>query len=767
MSDRREFLKSAGLLGLAPLSKAVTVAAQDPKQSGEVQHKPHAPQKHSPAAGSIVLENGEMRLEISSAGEALSLVHKATGQECLAEGIRIPMFSVTQYRPYDNELQLSYPAEVTEFPVAQLRQQGSELIAEFALVGYSASISVKITDSYIGFHLEKLTYHGYTSLRSKKMTPIDEAVLVQLPIAKRENLGEWLNVMWDENVAVNLLATDPYTRIQAKARDGYFLFQAGAVNDVQLEGVGAALIVTSTPKLLDQIARVETDYQLPEGVKSRRSREYGYSYYETSTVTPQDADRHIRYAALCGLRAMDIYYVAFAKTSGHFPWKPEYPRGMADLQDVVAKVRGAGILPGVHIHYNKTHKQDAYVTPNPDPRLNLSESLTLSQSIDASAREIPVEENPRLCTLDDERRILKIQNELVTYERYTTKRPFQFEGCQRGALGSQASAHELSSQVGLLDVDTWPIFVRFAQNTSIQDEVADRIKKIYEEAGFQFVYYDGAEDVSPPFWFNVARAQWVVGQRLDPQPIFAEGACKSHFSWHILTRGNAFDVFRPEVIKAATRAYPAAEVERAARDFTAINFGWIGYWAPDKTTMGTQPDMLEYVTSRAAAWDCPIALVGDLDAMDRHPRTPDNCEVLRRWEQIRERKWLTHEQKKALRNLEQEHTLLINERGDFVLAACMQIEKVGGEDAPGRAFLFEYEGSFWVSYWHTSGDGTLQMSLSAGSLTLFKDIGKPLTTKKASKHLNLPIGERRYVRFSSVSRTQVISCFQGAIILSA
>ena len=767
MSDRREFLKNAGILGLAPWSNAVTAAVQESHPSNEAPAKPHAARKRSLAADSIVLENKEMRLEISSSGQARSLVHKPSGQECLIPDVEIPMFSVTQYRPYDNELQLSYPAEVTEFPVVQLKQQGNELIAEFALVGYSASIGIKITDSYIGFHLEKFTYHGYTSLRSKKMTPIDEALFVQLPVAKRENLGEWLNVMWDEKVAVNLLATDPYTRIQAKARDGYHLFQAGAVNEVQLEDIGAALIVTSTPYLLDRIAQVEEDYQLPLGVKSRRCKEYGYSYYESSTITPQDAERHIHYATLCGLRAMDIYYVAFAKSSGHFPWKPEYPRGMADLQDVVGKVRQAGILPGVHIHYNKAQKQDAYVTPNPDPRLNLSETFTLARDINAEATVIPVEENPRLCTLDDERRILKIQNELVTYERYTTTRPFQFEGCQRGALGTRSSAHELSSRVGLLDVDTWPIFVRFAQNTSIQEEVADRVKKIYEEAGFQFVYYDGAEDVSPPYWFNVAHAQWVVGQRLNPQPLFAEGACKSHFSWHLLTRGNAFDVFKPEVIKAATRAYPAAEVERAARDFTAINFGWIGYWAPDKATIGTQPDMLEYVTSRAAAWDCPIALVGDLDAMDRHPRTPDNCEVLRRWEEVRARKWLTSEQKKSLRNLEQEHTLLLNERGEFVLVACTQIEKVGGEDAPGRAFLFEYEGSPWVSYWHTSGKGTLQMLLPTGSLTLFKDIGRPLATKSVGKQLTVPIGERQYVRFRGLSQAQVIECFQHATILPA
>lgn len=765
VSDRREFLKTAGLLGLAPWSRAVSSTTREILPLSRADDT-KARKESSPANESIILENLEMRLEITSAGVARSLIHKASGQECLMQDLDIPMFNVTQYRPYDNELQLAYPADETEFPAAQVRRQGDKLLVEFALVGYQALIGVKITDAYIGFHLEKLTYHGYTSLRTKRETPIDEALLVQLPVKERKNLGEWLNVMWDEDVAVNLLATGPGTRIQAKPRHGYHLFHAGAVAEVQLEGVGAALITTSTSHLLDRIASVEEDYQLPAGVRSRRSKEYSYSYYEASTITPQDADRHIHYAKLCGLQAMDIYYLAFAQSAGHFPWRPEYPRGMEDLKDVVGRVRSAGILPGIHIHYNKAHKQDAYVTPRPDPRLNLSQSMTLAESVDATASDILVEENPRLCTLDNERRILRIQNEFVTYERYTTTRPFRFENCQRGALGTQASAHELGARVGLLDVDTWPMFVRFAQDTSIQEEVAERLKDIYQGAGFQFVYYDGAEDVPPPYWFNVSRAQWIVSQRLQPESLFAEGACKSHFSWHILSRGNAFDVFKPEVIKAATRAYPAAEVSRAARDFTAINFGWIGYWAPDKDTIGTQPDMVEYVTSRAAAWDCPVSLVSNLDAMDHHPRTSDNCEVLRRWEEIRKKRWLTPEQKVSLRNLDQEHSVLIDERGNFVLVPCTQIERVAGESSPGRAFVFEYDNNTWVSYWHTSGHGTLRLPLLARDLTVMRELGKPVATRNSGEQTILPLDGRRYIRFHNASRAEVIAAFENATIVS-
>jgi len=462
---------------------------------------------------------------------------------------------------------------------------------------------------------------------------------------------------------------------------------------------------------------------------------------------------------------MDTYYLSFAKTVGHFEWRPEYPNQMEDLKAVVGKISDAGMIPGIHIHYNKCHKEDAYVTPKPDPRLNLQSAFTLAEPLDATSTTITVEENPRLCTMDNERRILKIQNELATYDRYTTSPPYQFLGCKRGALNTHAGPHEEGSRVGLLDVDTWPIFVRFTQNTSIQQEVAERLGKIYREAGFKFTYFDGAEDVPVPYWFTVSRAQWIVWKQLEPKPLFAEGACKSHFSWHILTRGNAFDVFKPEVIKAATRAYAAAEAPRVAKDFTSINFGWIGYWAPSKDTIGTQPDMLEYITSRASAWDCPISLNGELDSLEAHPRTADNLEVIKRWEDVRATNWLNEAQKAELKNLDRQHILLINEVGNFELVPYSQIDKVGGSDQPARAFVFDRAGKVYVVFWHMSGEANLVVPLPTHRVRLMKEFGKTIPVKSSGGGVRLPLANRLYLECEGVSAKEATSAFQSARIL--
>lgn len=758
MTDRRRFLRQASVLASIPWAKA----SLDSERAAE-SSTAEEPTSQTKTGGLLVLENSEMRLVIHPGGWAQSLVHKLTGQECLAVGVQEPMFTVTQYRPYDNELQLAYPAKITSFPAQNVRRDGDNLIVTFAQVGYEGTISTKVTDAYIAFRLERLEYNGYTPLRPKWKTPIDETLFLQLPVNNRKNFGEWLNVTWDHDVAVNVLGTDHYARIDAHARRGYHLLQAGTVRTVQLESVGAALIVTKTSRLLDRIARVEEDFDLPRGVESRQRKEYKYSYYEVLDMSPANADRHIHFAKMGGFRTMDIYYRAFA-TAGHFNWRPDYPNGMSDLMGITAKISSAGMIPGFHIHYTKVDKTDSYVTPVPDPRLNLTRVLTLVDPIDTDSTTITVEENLEYCPMEEGRRFLRVADEVIEYENFTLGRPYQFRGCRRAALGTGAGNYKPGEKIGLLDVSHQTNLVLITQDTDIEHEIAARLGEIYRSAGFRFIYYDGAQDVPPPYWFTVSRPQWTVYQQWDPVPLWGEGACKSHFSWHILTRGNAFDVFKPEVMKATIRAYPASEIQRVSKDFTRINFGWIGYWAPSEQTIGDQPDMLEYVTSRAAGWGCPIALLGDLQALEAHPRTADNLEVLKRWEDVRATDWLSLEQKMALRDLDQEYTLLINEQGKFELVPCGQIERVAGADKPGRAFVFERHETTYVVFWHTSGEGQIEVPLRESQVSLMRELGKPVKFKGGKESVTLPLGNKMYLECLGVSRPEAVVAFQKARI---
>lgn len=710
------------------------------------------------APAAIVLENHDLRLRIAETGQALSLVEKATGQECLAPGTRTAAFALVVNRPNHTDFWVSYPSKRTTYAANRVRQEGDRLIVGFDVVANTVTLRVKTTNSYIAFTVEEVSGKGV----------VDEVRFLQLPLKNRKYFGDWLNVMWDESVAVNVLATGPYAQIDNDAREGYRLLWAGSSADVRLRDTGAALIATRTPELLGRIGRLEEDFGLPRGAESRQRPEYRWSqmlvgsHVDGEAVTPANIDRYLKYAKQGGFRAIQFYYLAFTKSVGHFEWRPEYTGKMDDLKAVVAKINAAGLLPGLHIHYNKARKNDSYVTPVPDPRLHLREIFTLAAPLGTSSTEVTVFENPLGATMDNERRYLKIEDELITYESYTTAPPYKFLGLQRGALKSTPAAHSRGLKFGVLDVDDWPIFVRYDQRTDIQEEVSRRVAPFYNEAGFRFGYFDGAEDVHPPYWFTTSWAQWQVYRLIKPELLFAEAAAHSHFGWHMMSRGNAFDAVEAEQMKQFIRDNPAAEAGRKAMDFTRINFGWLYIYQPSAKTIGSQVDIYEYAASRAAAWDCPISLLATADQLDAHPRTADILEGMRRWEQMRDR--LTDSQRLELRNLAQEHTVVVNEKGALEIVPYEQLHGVAGTERPMRAFLFERNGKVYVTYWHISGEGTLDVPLPRNRVRLLQDLNKELPVEASGSGVLLPASNRRYLEVTGMSRAAVTDAFQKAVL---
>ena len=425
------------------------------------------------------------------------------------------------------------------------------------------------------------------------------------------------------------------------------------------------------------------------------------------------------------------------------------------------------IISGIHWLHSFIGLNSKYVTPIPDHRMNLVEKFTLSSPLGKDDTTIQIDQDPSNIEMADRRRILKIGFELISYEGYTNERPFTLTGCTRGLFQTTASPQPAGYMFRVLDVSEFGAqSVYINQDNNLQDEIAEKLKDIYD-LGFKFCYYDGSEGVNPPFWLNVARAQWRVNKRLKPEPLFAEGAAKSHFSWHILSRGNAFDIFKPEVLKESIRQHPAAEAPRMKENFTHLNFGWLGYWVPNENTIGTQPDMLEYATSRAAAWDCPIGIQTNLKKFDDHPRTADNLEVLRRWEEVRINDWLTKEQKLSLQNLQQEHILLINEKNEFELQPYGQVMNVANNSREVRAFIFERGNSLYVVYWHISGTKKLELPLNHKNVTVMDNLQKKSSVgfSKLGGQITIPVSNRRYIKTTGITKDQMIMAFQNARII--
>lgn len=710
----------------------------------------------------LILENRHFALKLDENCVAKSLIHKATGTECLDTQNLMPMFSVTEPRPYNNEIKLAHPNKKMTFCANRVRREGNRLIVGFELIGFEAVVEVKEADDYIGFSLVDFIVHpeDFEGL-SMSPPPVCEFRTLQLPVKSRERFGELLNVLLDDEVAVNVLGAHHFARIDAEKRNGFYIMSADSLSEIKLKNVPAALVVCSPDKLLDCIDSVECDYDLPRGVKSRRSGKLNSSSYWVSDITPANVDQHIYYAKKFGFRMMLVYFSSFVKAypgysnTSVFEYNENYPCGIEDLKNVLKKIKDAGIVPGLHLLHTHIGINSSYVTPVADHRLNLTRHFTLAEGIGVSDTEIFVEQNPEGTVMFPDCRVLQFGGELISYENYTTEWPYRFSGCKRGHFNTKIKEHALGTIGGILDISEYTATsVYLDQKTSLQDEIAEKYVPLFD-SGFEFIYYDGSEGVSAPFEINVPYAQYRIYRKLKKAPLYCEGAAKAHFSWHMLSGGNAFDVFPADVFKEKIVKHPLEEAPRMANDFTRLNFGW---W---EFTDDMQADIYEFGTSKAASWDCPVSVQTNICAYKTNPRAEDIFEVMRRWEDIREKNLLTKEQKELLKDPDTEYTLLVNENGEYELTPYYRIACAEKDIT---AYYFERGKKNYVVFWHTRGEAKLCLDLCNCNVVVEKDIGKEKIPYDAKGNtITVTASDKKYLS-TTLSKAELVSAFENAKI---
>ncbi len=695
----------------------------------------------APAADAAVkLETDTVSLTIAADGKIAALRDLINNRDILgAEGISFASVQVGE----------------DEVPGAVIEYADSILKLGFGATGVTAGIRVTAKPNYLAFELAEL-----------EGPEVKVFTLGRLPVKPLRHFGSWLNTVWDKDFALCFMAANVETDCRSSRSDEHGCVICLARAHPQVKLVGAEYVIMGAPRktVLDAIDAFEVDYGLPRGGKQRQLPDQKWSYFWPSP-TPESIDEDIEWALKGGFKQFCISYTAFSSSAGNFPWRDSYPNGLEDLKAVVAKVRAAGLSPGIHIHFNKAHKRDPYVTPVPDPRLYKDREIPLAADVDETADFLPTATAPKDWPTRDGQRDLQLGEEIIEYAKLSLEEPFGFAGCQRGALGTTATAHTQEDTIYRLGMDRgWPIFIRFDQSTDLQQEVAERLGNIYGQCGFQWTYFDGSEDVYDPYWYLVPRAQLEVYQRMKPEPTTCEAAATTHFSWHMMSRSNAYDSVPPEQLKNFCRKYPSVRAARNAEDFTGVDFGWLTYTPRTPKTIGTQPDHIEFYWSRAAAWDCPVAFHTTPNQLRANARTADSIEIIRNWEEARMSGWLTDEQKEQLRNLEQEHILLVNEKGERELLPYDQIENCAGGSDELRAFIFERGGDPWVVFWHTYAEGVLHLDLPSDKVKLWRPLGTEVKFKQSDGKLTIEFGDRQFLQGVGMTREQLIRAFQEATV---
>ena len=695
----------------------------------------------------VVVETKTFKLTINPDATAKSLIAKATGEECLLTDEKIPVFASTQIRPFNNEIRLVQQAKRTTYPANRIRREGDLLYMGFETAPYQVTVRVTETpEGYATFKIDRLISnhedeHQYYHW-NLDVPPVESFRLLQLPVKERKNFGDWLNVMWDDKALVGVIGGTPYMDVDNERRHGFRKLTVESLKNYGVtNGIAVLAVATKEQEFLDQIDAVERDLGLPRGVKSRRDSRLNASlFWVGRAFRPENVDAILKYMKQGGFRMLLIYHPCLIKAKS-YRTLPDYTldNGWTEesLTAAFDRLHKEDISIGFHTLQTFIGLDSSYVTPEADHRLALIKHFTLSQPLPISEKpsELFVEENPVSAPMHPKIRVLKFGSELFTYEGYTTERPYKFLGVKRRHLGTHAKDHPRGEIGGVLGIsECAAISTYIDQDSSLQDEIAEKIANIYK-CGIDFFYFDGSEDANVPCTVNISLSQYrcvqVCTAKTGCAPLFTEGCAKSHFGWHIQSGANAFDVFGSEIFKGKIIEYPYAAAKRLAMDFTRVDFGWWGFWLPkldgepalknglfrgDRRTVGTQADIWEYGTSKAAAFDCPSTMQFDLNTLAQHKRTADILETVRRWEDVRLKKWLTPAQKEMLKDPAKEFHLFLNEKGEYELLEWKQLDVAGDKWSRVRAFVFERNGQRVVAYWDIADKSELVLANGVGTL---------------------------------------------------
>ncbi len=737
------------------------------------------------SAKDVVFENSRMRLAVGEDAVVSSLVVKKTGQEMIAAGERLSLMSAEQMRPFHNEVKLVQPMKRVVYAANRLERDGNRLTVGFEGEPFTAEFRLKLTDDYLALEFVRFDFKrflgGYDGLRFDA-PPVLKLRALQLALRPRTYFGNWLNVVWDDANAAAVVACSPYSEIDHDEAPGAKVLWGALRRDMKMKGEPVALVVGAGKEdFLDALDALERDYGLPRGVRARRQKINNAPIFAADSILPKDLDKTLEAAKIGGFRLMKVGYAALVQESGtwgrcsDYDWRDEWTGGAkgaegnakaeANLRETLAKIRAAGIVPGLHFLQTHVGMMSRYVTPVADFRLNKRMRFTLAEPLPEGTNDIAeVRVFERTCSAPayEPCRVLQFGGELLSYERASDEPPYRFFGVRRGVWKTRPQAHARGEIGGLLDLSEYgaPMSCYPDQNTDLPDEIADRIARLYN-CGFGWVYMDGSEGVQAPSGINVALAQYRVWRKLKEAPVLGEGAAKSHFSWHMLSGANAFDGPAPDLLKEFLTKWQVRQAPLIAQDMSRCDFGWWSlhkpgeclWWMGAPETIGTQPDMWEFGEALSVSWGCPPSCSGLADWRE-HPNGADVLEVVRRWEDVRARGLLTPAQVEKFRHLRIGHevTLLVGADGGYVFRDIEPLTV--GDDAEGRylrAFVFEEKGKAVVQFWCADKfERGLLLPADAPSF-VWRDeyAGRELKAERRPEGLLLRATRRQYLFFDA------------------
>jgi hypothetical protein len=578
----------------------------------------------------IAFFNDVASLTLAEDGRALTLADRASGDNCLAG--QPPFCAVT--------------VGGKAVPVSRASEDAGKLALEFGDSGVKAVLAVQPLPRY--FVLTVLEVTG----------PAEALTIGDLPLTLKGRL--------EEPFAACVLALNLKTNVEALPGPTARL-HATCFLRFGMVGAEIALVACPTSEMREVLKEaVQAAPDLPhspvggpwalDGPLNRTSYVFNFG-----GLNAQTADAWIERARFLGFNQVQIHGGAPFRFGDCALDPNTYPNGLADVKAMTDRLHAAGICVGMQPYAFFIDKRCPWVTPKPDPRLASDATFALAADLPVEATEVPVVESTESMSAITGFFVrnsvtLMVDEELITYQSVNKQAPFGFTGCTRGAYGTTPAPHSQGAVVRHLK-ECFGLLVPDPE-TTLLEEVAARTAELFNEGGFDCIYFDAldGEDVlggASWAWHYGSRYVYEVWKRLK-RPAVIEYSTIHHHLWYLRSRMGAWD-HPTRGHKAFIDMHVQANTAND-RVFLPSNLGW---WAL-KTWGGphhepTFTDDIEYLCTKAIATGSGLSMTTFDPASPGHQRL---AEVIRRHENVRNAGTVSEEVKARLREPGREFSLV-------------------------------------------------------------------------------------------------------------
>ncbi len=562
----------------------------------------------------VVLENEGCRLTLAADGSVKSFFDKTLNAEQ----------PVGLSRPF-----MRARLGAWDFPASGLSLSADLLTVTFGDGKARAEVQVQTRPYYLGFIL-------------KSCEPALEAMtLFDLQVPKLTTVGSSIGAVYNDQTMWCVQTVHYDGQQVARVMDATNANLVITYPDLSrpLPGKtpvrGCAFLTCPRARFFPVMNEVEQTYGMPsprlQGQPGKLSPLMHRSYFFVTDLSEANVDEVIAYAKRGHFGYVLIVEHAWSHGSGSFIiHEKNFPHGRDGLKATIAKIQQAGFPVGLHMLTAGIDIRDPLVTPVPDNGIYVDMQAELAAAIDAQATFIPTREPPTKFPEKDEGyrgtgTILRLGDEMVQYSRLKLDPPYGFEGCTRGWNKSVAAAHPAGTAARHL-FRAYGLFLIDA-HTDLLDRVADNVTATWNYCNCDGIYFDGSEWLQGEHGYYNARLQMAYYDRLQKKDIIAQGSSYSAYTWHLISRMASADGFRDIKLYLDKRS---PGFQSSFNNFMPLDIGWYAI------NPNIRPDDIEYVCSRALAFDSSISIETGLANLKTVPQAGEMIDTIARWEDLRQ-----------------------------------------------------------------------------------------------------------------------------------